>query len=130
MRVIVAIAVLFASSVAGAPDHSRWVEVQGGAWHPQSTVLPDLETVLRPAVADASKNRGRAPKWTEYTFQYQGRTSLLGRRYIYVNAFCGTSEVQITKSWVTVMDGGACYFSAMYDPDTNRVYDLVINGVA
>ena len=130
MRVIFAIAILFASLLTGACDLARWVEVRGSAWHPQSTVLPGLEAVLRPAVLDASKNRGRTPKWTEYTFQYQGRTTLLGERYIYVNAFCGTSEVQITITWVTVMDGGACYFSVKYDPDANRVYDLVVNGVA
>ena len=32
--------------------------------------------------------------------------------------------------WVSVFDGGACYFSAKYDPAKKRIYDLEVNGVA
>ena len=78
----------------------------------------------------AAQNRGRLPPWSEYTFQYQGRATLLGRKYVYVNAFCGHESRSLDREWIAVMDGGACYFSAKYDPATKLVYDLLVNGVA
>jgi hypothetical protein len=92
--------------------------------------LSKLEAALIPAVTVASKDRGDMPKWSTYTFQYQGRKSSLGKPYIFVDAFCGTASVDVRTAWVEVLDGGTCYFSAKYDPKTNRVYDVQVNGVA
>lgn len=111
-------------------NSAHWIHVKGGAWDPTSGVLAELEAALRPALAAAARNRGRLPKWDEYTFQYQGRTTLLGRKFVYVNAFCSHEGRDLTQDWVIVLDGGACYFSAKYDPATKLIYDLEVNGVA
>ena len=72
------------------------------------------------------------PPWTDYTFQYQGQSSLIGRHYVLVNAFCESNRDQSSYrvTWVKVLDGGACYFSAKYEPGTKRLYDLEVNGVS
>lgn len=119
-----------ASTFAYGINVSQWVEVGGGAWHPDSQTLAKLETALIPAVTVASKERGDLRKWSSYTFQYQGRNLLLGKPYVFVNAFCGTEIVDIRTTWVEVFDGGTCYFSAKYNPNTQRVYDVRVNGVA
>jgi hypothetical protein len=130
MRAWVVLLTLFFSTFAHAIVASQWVEVSGGAWHPDSAALAKLEAALVPAVTAASKDRGEMRKWSSYTFQYQGRNSLLGKPYVFVNAFCGTASVDVRTAWVEVFDGGTCYFSAKYDPKTNRVYDVQVNGVA
>jgi hypothetical protein len=121
---------LWIVAVASAADSQRWVQVAGGLWQPSPATLSELEAALKPAVASAARNRGRLPLWSDYTFQFQGRTTLLGRRYVYVNAFCGHEGGNLREDWVRVLDGGACYFSAKYDPNRKLVYDVEVNGVA
>ena len=130
MRASVVLLTLFLSTFGYSIDASQWVEVSGGAWRPDSVALAKLEAALVPAVIAASKDRGQMRKWSSYTFQYQGRKSLLGKPYVFVNAFCGTASADVRTAWVEVLDGGACYFSAKYDPKSNRVYDVQVNGVA
>jgi hypothetical protein len=115
---------------ASALDMERWVQVRGGSWDPTPSALTEIEAALKPAVALAARERGRVPGWSEYTFQYQGRRTLLGRHFVYVNAFCRHENRDLAQDWVTVLDGGACYFSAKYDPTTKQIYDLEVNGVA
>src|SRR5271168_3131250 len=87
-RALLAGCALSAAFSVSAFDPSRWIEVDGGPWHPTPIQLSALETALQPAVAVGSKNRGRIPNWNEYTIQYQGRFSLLAKQYILVNGFC------------------------------------------
>jgi hypothetical protein len=129
MRALLVLLTLSVSIFAHAINASQWVEVVGGAWHPDSAALAKLEAALESAVTVASKGRGPMHKWNSYTFQYQGRNSLLGKPYVFVNAFCGTATVDVHATWLQVSDGGACYFSAKFDPKTNRVYDVQVNGL-
>src|SRR5271168_3498872 len=103
-------ALLMILAIPAWSDDSRWIEVRGGVWHPAMSTLTELEAVLRPAIETASHNRGRLPPWHEYTFQYQGRASLLGQQYVYVNGFCSYSQGDLRTQWVEVFDGGACFF--------------------
>jgi len=127
---IAAMALGSPNSVA-AIDPSKWIEVDGGKWKPSVAVLSELESALQSALSTAASNRGRMPAWTTYTFQFQGRSPLVGPRYVFVNAFCDGSRDQASyrTTWIRVLDGGACYFSAKYEPDTKRLYDLQVNGV-
>jgi hypothetical protein len=113
-------------------DPSKWLEVQGGGWTPTVSILAKAEAALRAAVPPTSLNRGRIPPWESYTFQDQGRTTLLGKRYVFINAFCADAQpyADVRKTWVNVYDGGACYFSAKYDAASNDLYGIEINGVA
>jgi hypothetical protein len=118
--------------LASAADVSHWLEVRGGAWTPTAAVLSEAEGALKAAVPSAASGRGPLPAWSTYTFQFQGMSSVTGRHYIRVNAFCDSpkNHSDISSHWVLVYDGGACFFSGKYDPSAKRVYDLQVNGVA
>lgn len=111
---------------------SAWVEIRGGDWSPSAALVSDLETKLSQAIRPASQNRGRIPAWESYTFQYQGKLTLLGNRYVRVNAFCDSraNHAHLTTQWVLMLDGGACFFSAKYDVEKKHLYDIIVNGVA
>src|SRR5215469_15199592 len=129
MRVVTLALALLLSLVATAADSGRWIKISGGAWEPQGTDFPALEKAFRLAVTAASQNHGRIPEWQSYTFQYQGRRTLLGRRYIYINAFCDDPKRHSLEQWVQVKDGGACFFNGKYNPESGEVFDLSVNGV-
>jgi hypothetical protein len=129
MRRLVILVLLMLGASASAFDAAHWIHVKGGSWDPTPATLAELETALQPALPPAARNRGRLPKWDEYTFQYQGRTTLLGRTFVYVNAFCSHDGRNLDQEWVSVFDGGACYFSAKYDPAMKQIYGLEVNGV-
>ena len=130
MRLFAMIALVLWSVSAAAFDPARWTRVNGGTWIPSPTELRKLEDSLMPAVRSATQNTGRAPQWSEYTFQFQGRTGPRGQKFVFVNAFCRYDGGDLDVQWVSVDDGGACYFSAKYDPQDRRILDLKINGRA
>jgi hypothetical protein len=113
---------------AGAVSRPHWVEVAGGAWHPPGPFLVKAEAALRSVVI--SKGGVHTPKWSDYTFQYQGRETPEGNKYIYINAFCDRAKRGEPEEWVMVYDGGACYFHGKYDPTSKRAYDVEVNGEA
>lgn len=118
---------LGSAALAAGP---RWIEVSGSVWTVQSADFPAIERALLPAVSAAAHHQGRMPDWLSYTFQYQGRRTALGRKYLYINAFCDDPAHHKLTAWVVVLDGGACFFHAKYDPDSRQVYDVVVNGIA
>jgi hypothetical protein len=122
--------VVATATAAAAP--SSWVEVGGGAWNPPVALLSEVEAALKTEIPPAAAGRGRAPEWGTYTFQYQGKTTLVGVRYVRVNAFCDnrSNHHDLANEWVTVFDGGACFFSAKYDVANKQLYDVHVNGVA
>jgi len=117
-------------AVAIAGDSSRWIEVKGGGWEPDSLPFAQIEDELRPLVAAAAKSSGPVVDWKSYTFQYQGQRGLTGRKFVFINGFCEASGYHLSEQWVQVFDGGACFFRAKYDPQTRTIYDFEVNGVA
>jgi len=124
------VAAVLLSAAAFAADSPRWVEMSGGAWSPQSSLFAEIEGALRPAITAEAKGRGSMPDWKSYTFQFQGRRTVLGRKFVYINAFCDDPKHHSLTEWVEVFDGGACFFRAKYDPESKQVYDVDVNGVA
>ena len=116
-------------SVAFAADSPRWIQMSGGAWEAQALPFREIEKSLRPLVIAASQGMGRIPEWKTYTFQYQGQHTPLGRRYVYINAFCDLPKNHPSDTWVLVLDGGACFFQAKYDPESKQLYDVSVNGI-
>jgi hypothetical protein len=45
-----------------------------GLWQPSAATLSELESASKAAVISATRNHRRLPPWSDYTFQYQGRT--------------------------------------------------------
>jgi hypothetical protein len=128
LRLAALVAATLVAAAALAGDSQRWIEVSGGAWRPVSLPFADIENSLRPLVVAAAGDRGGLPEWSAYTFQYQGRHTSSGRKFVYMNAFCDAPERHSLTEWVQVKDGGACFFNAKYDPESRRVYDVVVNG--
>jgi hypothetical protein len=109
----------------------RWIKVAGGKWDPSSTMLTDLKAQIESYVKSQAKAQGRELKrWQDYTFQYQGQEEK-GRKYIFVNALCvSTDRHTLDKQIIVILDGGSCFFNLKYDPGQKVFFDLIINGEA
>lgn len=79
-------------------------------------------------VADAEVAIAEAEGVLDHTRQYAGFTED-GERKILVNGFC-TEEPYWTHDIVMVMDGGACFFTAIYNADTAELESFRFNGDA
>ena len=53
-----------------------------------------------------------------------------GERKIYINAFCDDLGMDWERDVVFVMDGGACFWQAVYNVETGEVERLTVNGEA
>jgi hypothetical protein len=117
-------------SLSAAATLPKWIQVEGGTWKHEPNVLSVVQLALKSALPTAYG--GRLRKWGAYTFQYQGNTSVLGDRFVFVNAFCDSSrnDDQMRTEWVEVFDGGTCYFRVEYDVNTKRLRKLLVNGEA
>ena len=69
-------------------------------------------------------------KWDTYRFQYQGQEDK-GRKFVYINAFCHLdTDINLSKAFVFVHDGGSCFFQLKYDPVADKFFGAFINGEA
>lgn len=114
--------------IAMAVSLTAWVYIPGGAWHPGEQAVRAAASRLKQAVEErAVYVRATLPNWSEYTFQYQGQM-FHGKKVLYVNAYCRSlvpsgiklKHYAIIKQFVTVNDGGTCYFQAYYDPKAKK----------
>jgi ABC-type cobalt transport system substrate-binding protein len=117
-------------------------------WTPSSEEIARLESKLKPyleEVANGKREAGGYASWRMprqvkeilarlggYKRQYFGFT-FGGRRWIFVNGFCEGFWTR-SDSWhddiVIVLDGGSCFFQALYDPSSAEFDKLSINGEA
>jgi len=93
-----------------------------GYWAPSRQQIEQLEArqaALEPAIA--------APG--DFDRQYVGIESQ-GRRLIYINAFRLPDHADIDPAniAVRVCDGGASFWGALYDPQTDRFSDIQVDG--
>jgi hypothetical protein len=122
--------VLGCSIAAASLAHNQvWFEVRGGDWQTSPEIASELRTKFEPAIAElAGEKYKHFRPWGEYKFQFQGRHSH-SRRYIFISALCSAYDMRdLTKEFVVVLDGGACFFEVKYDPQSQRFYDLTVHG--
>lgn len=102
-----------------------------GYWTPEQAQILALETQLGPYLQQAAGQSDPTivPRLPEYKRQYAGIVRA-GRQLIYINAFCQTLGIDWQRELVVVDDGGACFFSLIYDPQRGAFTDLLINGEA
>jgi len=100
-------------------------------WEPTVADINDLEANLSQIAALSSKEpdvNQHIDDPGQYFRQYLA-VAVNGRKIIFVNALC---SVEPGDSWrkhlIVVMDGGKCYWNAVYDPATQKFSDLVVNG--
>lgn len=104
------------------------------SWEPTVADINDLEASLAQITALSSKEQDTDEQIDhpdQYFRQYLA-VVVNGKRTIFVNAFCSNEGHwnDWRKRLVIVMDGGKCFWNALYDPATQSFSDLKINGVA
>ncbi|MCF7966192.1 MAG: hypothetical protein K9L79_11725 [Methylobacter tundripaludum] len=133
MRRVLLIAIfLFATSAVGF-DRQHWIQVAGGSWEPDDTILTKADAKLKHKFQSHVRYVGPGDRWEDYTFQYQGSKLPTGQKIIAINAFCSNipeewlAHFKLTSEWVRIFGGGGCLFRAYYDSTTDKIFDLRVN---
>ena len=130
---------MFTLIAAAALVAGSWINVPGGTWNPNAETVAEAQAKLKSyVVAQAASNELTLRPWATYTFQYQGqekafklRTRVLSkRRVIFINAFCSAVPSYAHTEFVSISDGGTCYFRAYYDTVQHKFIYVLFNGVA
>lgn len=122
---LIIILILPPASYAG-----EWINIPPNEWKTNIKDWSFIEKELKIKVEnEALKRNDPVSDWESYNFQYAYLINN-GKKVIYINRFCETSAVQWRTRRVYVMDGGSCLFQAYYDPETNRILNVFINGQA
>lgn len=101
-------------------------------WTPTDADVAAFEAAFPAWIADQSVWGADevTERWPEdYIRQYVG-FERDEQRLLYVNAFCELDFVDWHDQPVSVDDGGPCFFSVVYDPQTGLFSELMINGIA
>jgi len=124
-------------SAERAEEYSRYLLMDGVEppyWTPSAGEIESLEAKLRDFLAKSGEPDAAQILFhlDTYKRQYIGFT-VGGAKWILVNAFCG-DEWKRNGRWreqlVAVLDGGRCYFRAIYNRAKSRFEILKINGEA
>lgn len=150
---------LFAMPFAwGADVAPRYIVDAGGqqgkgVWQPHSAEAAHAEKALRnflnghddshlkwPVTKNAESGRQRiAANIDSYILQLVGARQGSGDKIwdfdgagpqvVMISGFCRTDGTDMSQHLVVVMDGGACFFHALYDPVADAITYFGINGV-
>ncbi len=103
-------------------------------WTPEQSQVRALESALIPFLeASIASDDARAGFWEAlpgYRRQFFGITFQRGTPLIYANYFCMDGFERWRTGFVSVEDGGECFFQVLYDPATGVFSRLRINGYA
>lgn len=108
------------------------LENQGmGFWKVEKELIPIIQERLKFYVHEqVGADHAIIKDWKGYRFQIVGTTPYKGKKEILINAFCArhleSETVSISRDkpfdpqtdWVSVDDGGSCFFSVTMDPTT------------
>ena len=100
-----------------------------GYWTPGEADIMELEGGLE-SYLQQEASRDHPDLWQrlpEYKRQYFGLLES-GRREIYANFFRDTLGKDWKRDFVSVLDGGDCFFSVKYDVNTDAFFDLYVQG--
>jgi len=101
-----------------------------GTWEPTVGDMNDVEADLSQITEMSKRNpdpNGHIDNPVNYYRQY-GAIVVDGRRSLVLNAFCSPQN-EWRKRLVTVIDGGSCYWQALFDVATRKFTKLSVNGV-
>jgi hypothetical protein len=120
-------------TVAQSATPAKWYEVSGGTWTVDSAEVTRMASKLQDA-GDASRGTktSRTKALSKYVVQYQGMGPAT-KRQVRLSGSCDyddRSPLELKKNFFNVMDGGDCYFDAVYDVQTQRFVGFLFNGVA
>lgn len=109
-----------------ASDLARSDDTVEGYWLPGEDWLARAEDAVRREAAGIAD-----PEWVPMLDGYRQYAGIIenGERKIHINSMC--TEVRGWRSSaVMVMDGGSCYWLALYNVDTDEIEALMVNGHA
>jgi hypothetical protein len=100
-------------------------------WTPDRGSVLKLEQKIESYLKRAAAKRSPAlwSKLAKYRRQYVGVVRE-GRKVIFANFFCDSFNYDWKVTPVTVLDGGDCFFTLMFDPGSSAFSGLQINGEA
>jgi hypothetical protein len=110
---------------------SSWTHVpDGAAWIVPDATLEEVQSNIKSAAHKfALAHHVKVPKWSGYSFQFQGRY-VDGRPVVFVNAYCWKPDDHPEDEFVIMSDGGACYFETSYDPKKKSFGPFAFHGSA
>lgn len=109
-----------------ASDLARSDDTVEGYWLPGEDWLTRAEDAVR-READGIPDPDRVPRLDGYR-QYAGLIEN-GERKIHISSMC-TELSGWRSSPIMVMDGGPCFWIALYNADTDEIEALMVNGQA
>ena len=98
----------------------KWIEVEGGTWKADGASKAVGDDIQAEAETHAHSLGRELRPWSEYLFQYQGRTTG-STPYLYIKALCQTpADFNLQKTFYEGTDGDACSFEVTYDMTRGR----------
>lgn len=103
-----------------------------GGWKANGEIVAALESNLKNITSLRSGGgvKGIRIEHPEKYYRQYVPVVVAGRKLIYVNAFCRSEVPDWRTHFVTILDGGDCVWSVLYDPATGQFSDLEVNGDA
>ena len=110
---------------------ASWLVECDAFWVPSADDILNLEERLPGYLSQNSHEFNRQPpvweRLDEYQRQYVG-FELGGEQFIYGNYFCHSMRINWRQDWVSVDDGGDCYFQVEYEIEGGLFIMLHVNG--
>jgi hypothetical protein len=120
---------MYSFVIAAASIVSSWTHVLANeTWRPSVSTMSALRAELKNQVQTAAAaEREKLPDWKKYRFQYQGQT-IGGKQVVFVNAYCWLDTEMSEEAFFSISDGGACFFTTTFDPQSERFSTIVFHG--
>jgi hypothetical protein len=135
-RIVVALLVSAAPAwnASLAQGTTRWYEVSGGAWLVPEATVKEMRGSLQRSADQSHKGNGKklVRSLSSDTVQYQGLVNE-ERKQVLLRGSCTVKEkssATLASEWNLVLDGGNCYYEAVYDPLRKRFISFQFNGEA
>jgi len=108
-------------------------ESHAESWEPTLGDMNDVEADL-PQITTLSKSDSDSTRHIDTPGEYYRQYLAIlidGKRRLNLNALCSVDQnANWRKRLIVVMDGGKCFWHAMYDPSTRTFSNLSVNGRA
>lgn len=128
-------AIFPASAVAFLPAKSRFTPTKRDVDKAEHALHTQLEKLNSGHINQGAHDPIITEKLKKYARQYFGYIDSAGHRILYINCIYMDEEYrqyfekEFLKDMNDVMDGGSYFWNVKYDIDTDKLFDLQINGM-
>ena len=132
MKTVLSLVVLTMLMLRSVPAGSEtWIALPSDSWSPSEAQIAVVKTSLEQHMQALAKDQGISmPDWDRFTIQYEGAFDS-GRRQIHIHGSCFVPDGRDPRrTRIIVLDGGSCFFSAVYDLETKSYTLAMFNGEA